>query len=249
MPYTPLTGQALSEEADEEPVGTYREAAQERQVRLAAQRVLASHLRGGDESGQPNNTFWSNTDLDLAGATLLNFNLSGCTARTVDFESATFAGNATFQSTTFAGDANFNSATFTNEVDFQSATFNGDSQFRSTTFTGDAHFGARIPLHYQAVTFAGDADFRNVIFSSAAWFCAATFTGTAEFEKASFTREVSFSGANLPQVTYSGAVVTGAPGASGVVRPYSDFTGAQFEQRVPKEVAPFMASADSPSDA
>jgi hypothetical protein len=240
MPYTPA-GHRPPEDAEERVILAYRETLQEREVRLAAQRVIAAHLHVDAESDQPPDTFWIDLDLDLVGATLINFKLNGCTIR-ADFESATFVGNATFISATFAGDANFNSATFTDDADFRESTFSGNAQFKQATFAGDAFFGSPLSLRYQSVTFVGDVDFQDVTFSRDAWFGSTTFSGIVDFQRATFSRAASFGMETLPQCTYSGAVVTGAPGASGIVRPYTDFTDARFEQGVPKAVVQFLPS-------
>jgi uncharacterized protein YjbI with pentapeptide repeats len=71
-------------------------------------------------------TYWSDTDLDLTGAHLIDFDLTRCTTQTVLFTEATFTGPARFDSATFTGHTNFEWVTFTSHTSFSSATFNGE---------------------------------------------------------------------------------------------------------------------------
>jgi uncharacterized protein YjbI with pentapeptide repeats len=64
------------------------------------QQVLTSHLRPDD-----GDAFWDNINLDLKGATLIDFILAGCRVRTGRFREATFSGAAWFDRTIFTGDA------------------------------------------------------------------------------------------------------------------------------------------------
>ncbi|MCS7483810.1 pentapeptide repeat-containing protein [Umezawaea endophytica] len=100
----------------------HRERVQEREVRVAAQRILRDHLRPGD-GPQPAATFWPDTDLDLIGSSLIDFDLQRCTARTAIFELATFTDSTIFKAATFDAFVVFESATFTNFANFRSATF------------------------------------------------------------------------------------------------------------------------------
>ncbi len=72
---------------------------QERQVRLTAQRILAEHLRDDRAKDQhstdpPGSRFWPDIRLDLAGATLIDFNLENGVMADADFIGATFSGIA-----------------------------------------------------------------------------------------------------------------------------------------------------------
>lgn len=51
------------------------EVQQEREVRLTVQRILGRRLRPGADPDHPADTFWADIDIDLTGATLINFNL------------------------------------------------------------------------------------------------------------------------------------------------------------------------------
>jgi hypothetical protein len=159
MPYTPPGEPPTDDDPKvrKELLTVHREAIQEREVRLAAQRILPHHLRpGNDDTGDPVETFWTDIDLDLTGAVLIDFGLDSCTVRTARFGSATFTGTA----------------------DFASATFTAEAVFYSATFTDHAHFGS--------ATFAGEANFWDATFARNAEFELATFTGTASFTSATF---------------------------------------------------------------
>lgn len=94
---------------------------QEREVRVAAERVLAEHLRPGDEPDH--DAFWPDIDLDLAGATLVALDLADCRLRAAGFRTATFAGDADFTGTAFAGDTRFDDVTFAGDSTFTDAAF------------------------------------------------------------------------------------------------------------------------------
>ncbi|WNV86703.1 pentapeptide repeat-containing protein [Umezawaea sp. Da 62-37] len=159
----------------------YREQVQEREVRVAAQRLLRDHLRKGSWE-QPLVTYWADTDLDLTGAHLIDFDLSRCAIRTTRFDWAAFTGPAYFGSAAFMGFAGFGSATFTGLADFSSTTFIDFIDFGSATFTGDAYFGSAmftINAYFKSATFTSDADFKS-----------ATLTSDTDFESATFDRGI-----------------------------------------------------------
>lgn len=101
---------------------------EEREVRIAVQRLLARHLRPGDR-------FWPGMSIDLAGATLVKFNFTDCRVDIAQFHEATFVGPAMFRGADFLGSAGFSRVTFRDDVGFQEATFHGPAPFRHTTFT------------------------------------------------------------------------------------------------------------------
>jgi len=174
---------------------------QEKQVRLTAQRVLSEHLRRTPPQTQPSadpavDRFWPGIRLDLTGATLTDFSLSGAVLAEAMFDGATFTGDAMFDGATFTGDAWFGEATFTGGVWFDGATFTGDARFGEATFTGGVWF--------DGATFTGDAWFNTATFTSAAWFNRATFTSGAWFNTATFTGDAWFNTA-----TFTSAAVFG----------------------------------------
>ncbi|WP_156050340.1 pentapeptide repeat-containing protein [Allokutzneria albata] len=89
---------------------------QERQVRLTAQRILTAHLNTGNDPEHPVETFWPDIDLDLTGATLLDFDFTGCRASNAHFTQAQFHGGAGFHEVIFDSKAGFNEALFHGDV-------------------------------------------------------------------------------------------------------------------------------------
>ncbi|MFD3821885.1 pentapeptide repeat-containing protein [Streptomyces sp. NPDC058625] len=150
---------------------------QERVVRVTAQGILTGHLfvgggRGDDPTWPLNPSpqeprFWAGMELDLSGATLLDFEFTG---RRVEM--------ATFDEARFFGTANSAHAEFTGHVSFDKARFEqGHGHFLS------AWFGLR-------VTFIG-TDFG----SEQAVFKGATFTGMVFFREAVLPGGVCFEAA------------------------------------------------------
>lgn len=139
---------------------------EEREVRIAVQRLLARHLRPGDR-------FWPGMNIDLTGATLVKLNFEGCHLDVAQFREATFVGPAMFQRTAFSGSAGFSRATFRDDAHFQHVTFHGNAPFRHTTFTQGVDF--------TGTTFGGSANFAR-----------ASFTGPAGFERVTFTLDPVF---------------------------------------------------------
>jgi hypothetical protein len=140
-------------------VRTSWDPAEERQVRLTAQRLLADHLswqerRWWQRLIPADPLFWPGIRLDLTGATLLDFRFVCCRVHEADFGGATFTGDALFVEATFTGDASFGGATFTGDALFAEATFTRYAWFDEATFTGNTWFGG--------ATFTGYASFENM---------------------------------------------------------------------------------------
>ena len=76
MPYTPPDDQASGEDASQDAHIRYEERRQELQVRLTAQRILATHLKPKAAEG-----FWADIDLDLTEAHLHQLDLRITTTR------------------------------------------------------------------------------------------------------------------------------------------------------------------------
>ncbi|RZU77615.1 pentapeptide repeat protein [Micromonospora kangleipakensis] len=162
MPYAP-PGSA--------PPTIRRDAAQELQVRLTAQRLLADHLHvpsgvsgrdAQDRPPSPDETFWPEISLDLTGAALIDLDLTEASVVVARFDRATFSGDASFSEATFTGETSFSEATFTGETSFSEATFTGGTSFSEATFTGDVLFGK--------ATFSGRPWFDGTTFSRPVWF-------------------------------------------------------------------------------
>jgi hypothetical protein len=154
MPYT-LPGAQPAEDADDSVLAAYRERVQEREVRLAAQRLIADHLRPGPGPTGPVDTFWADIHIDLTQATLINFDFYECTVRTAYFGSTTFDGNANFRS--FTGHALFGWAIFTAPANFKAAKFTGHADFASVTFAS--------PAEFNLATFLSTANFASATFA------------------------------------------------------------------------------------
>ncbi|TYB71266.1 pentapeptide repeat-containing protein [Nonomuraea sp. PA05] len=209
-----------------------RDPQEERQVRLAAQRILADHLRHEEPPvrhwWQPravlDTRHWSGIRLDLTGATLMDFDLRHCRVGEASFVGATFTGDARFVKATIIGDAEFDQATFTRSAEFGGVTFTGDARFGRVTFTSAADFiGAIFTRHaefggvtftgdavFSGATFSGDAEFDEVIFSGYAGFGGAAFAGEARFRRVNFTGNARFAGATFTRdARFAGATFSG----------------------------------------
>jgi len=184
---------------------------QERQVRLTAQRILAEHLRDdGVEDQQsadpPSSRFWDSIRVDLAGATLIDFNLVNGVMADANFQRAAFSGDASFTGAAFGGAARFGGAIFGGAARFggtifggaarfAGATFRGNASFRGTAFRGDASFPEAAfqgDALFGEATFRRRARFRSVAFDGVAGFGAATFGGAAGFRNATFDGDAGF---------------------------------------------------------
>lgn len=195
---------------------------QEREVRLTAQRILAYHLHPGDTSRRPVRSFWADIDLDLTGAHLTNFDLTGCSSRSTRFSGATFTGTASFIDATFTGYASFDeanfftreawfiNATFTRNTSFQNATFTGDAWFNNATFTGYATFDKATfrNTSFNKANFTGPSSFDGATFTASPSFIDATFTRTATFNHATFTGHTSFDKATFEHTSFKKATFT-----------------------------------------
>ncbi|MFD8562648.1 pentapeptide repeat-containing protein [Streptosporangium canum] len=94
----------------------------ELQVRLTAQRILVVHLRDDRPADQRSTlpaapAFWEGMNLDLTGATLIDFDLTSGHVTTAIFDKATFAGDARFVEADFTGDADFGGARVANHAE------------------------------------------------------------------------------------------------------------------------------------
>jgi hypothetical protein len=186
MPYTPTPdGQhnsdnsaAETESGSEKPTEPHpslhrdRDPREELQVRLTAQSILTSHLFTQDTSTEwprrslPSDPeFWPGIELDLAGATLVDFVLQG-RVQIANFSGARFIGGSNFAHAEFDGHVYFRGARFEGgsahfygawfglravftdtdfgleEANFMGATFCGMTFFRGADMRGGATFGA-----------------------------------------------------------------------------------------------------------
>jgi uncharacterized protein YjbI with pentapeptide repeats len=160
---------------------------QERHVRIAAQRILAQHLRPGPNPASPADTFWADTDLDLMGAALVGFRFDHCRIRSAQFTEATFDGDANFGGTVFLERAEFDRTTFHGEARFSEATFAEEARFRTVRFLAAARF--------RATAFRGDARFTGARFHGNVWLGDAVFHSGVWFTQTHFGQDIRFDGA------------------------------------------------------
>ncbi|MEU4739218.1 pentapeptide repeat-containing protein [Actinosynnema sp. NPDC023658] len=156
-----------------------------REVRLTAQRILTTHVHPGDDADYPAATFWTDIDLDLTAAVLVDWYMKDCLLHNAMFRQATFTGYAGFNGATFAGDAGFNGATFTANTWFDGATFTGNAEFGGATFTEGAWFDETTfteDVRFDDATFTGNAGFGGATFTSGPTFDGVTFTGNSGHE-------------------------------------------------------------------
>ncbi|WP_424184061.1 pentapeptide repeat-containing protein [Actinokineospora sp. G85] len=224
----------------------HRESAQEREVRITAQRILAHHLAPGRDPDNPDATFWSDIDLDLTRAILIDFDLTRCRVREAQFSGAnlidadlgsvTFTGNAWFDDAIFTNRANFGDVTFTGRAHFVDATFTGSVRLLGATFTDRAYFNRATfagNAWFDDATFASRANFDNATFADRARFLEATFTGAAYFNHANFTDGARFTGATfIGEARFDKAAFTGE----------AQFDGVTFRQGVPPEIEQLISS-------
>ncbi|MCM0673603.1 pentapeptide repeat-containing protein [Micromonospora phytophila] len=183
---------------------TTRDARQELQVRLTAQRILTRHLSVppglepqhattlAQDSHQP---FWLGIDIDLTGATLVDWNLQRGHVRVATFTQATFAGDAKFEEASFTGDARFLNTSFNGDAEFRNASFTGLAQFDNASFSGGGWFDDAVfagEAWFSNATFGEFAGFNRATFGEFAWFDEATIDGIALFDKATFGSVAAF---------------------------------------------------------
>lgn len=210
MPYT--TGDTDSTEPD--PDREMRRT-QERQVRLTAQRLLTTHLR----RDHPRDAFWPDITLDLAGATLLDFNLDHCRLHGATFDGARFHGPAEISLAEFTGPLSFDNARFTGGARFINTVWVEPADFTRARFDHEANFAKatfRSSATFDGTQFEGNADFSGTQFDYV-WFDNARFAQTAMFDGARFTGRTQF-----------GADEHNAPHFNGCTY----FRAAQFDQDV-----------------
>jgi uncharacterized protein YjbI with pentapeptide repeats len=183
----------------------------ERQVRLAAQCILTTHVSIDNSTARAAEKFWACVDIDLSGATLIDLDLSHCHVNSARFSGARFIGDANFTKLRFDGNASFGGARFTGSVRFDEARFFGNADFTGAEFARNATFdwagftrsalfvGARFTgdARFTETRFGGDANFNRTRFGVRARFNNARFDGDAMFTGARFGGEASFGTAKV----------------------------------------------------
>lgn len=158
---------------------------QEREVRLTAQRILhrSLFLPAGDDA-EAAAGHRPAADVDLTGARLEDFTLTGCDIASARFDGALFRGGASMDRTRFRGPATFEGARFTADVSFTGTRFDSLGCFSRAQADGDTRF--------TRAEFAGDAVFERMRFGAAARFEEARFAGRAEFGEVEFVGPAMF---------------------------------------------------------
>ncbi|WP_161629638.1 pentapeptide repeat-containing protein [Saccharomonospora iraqiensis] len=193
MPYTPPFESDLTD-ADATPEADRESSLREREVRIAAQRILRTNMLVSENQASSSNT-WKDIDLDLTGATLIDFDMSDTEMRTANFNSATFVGNALFDRVKFASTANFSCAEFKQYARFLEAVFEGAAYFDSAHISGNAWFPYSSfyqIAHFHDAAFDEDALFESAHFMQPTLFSSAQFHGDAWFDSSKFEEDVWF---------------------------------------------------------
>lgn len=195
--------------------GDTHSARQEWQIRIAAQRILAKHLRcSSDPSMQE--VAWGALDVDLTDAVLANLDFSDTTLGKSSFEGAHFLGDAIFRRTKFLQDVAFSHAKFSSyaESDFTEAVFSGEAKFNNAEFPYGVRFnkaifhelawfdltifeGGAVGVMFHEATFIDKARFLSTKFIGYAWFVGTRFEGNAAFDNSVFGVGANFSDAKL----------------------------------------------------
>lgn len=176
------------------------------QVRKTVAEIITKRLDPKSEF------FWDDDELDLRGAYLPEFSLSGIEIkRNVRLEGATFHGWARFSNTTFVGRVDFEATTFEGWASFSGAIFNEDTFFdgakfedreRATSFVDSIFRGV---AYFEGCSFAGEARFSAVRFEKAAVFRECTFRYAHFGDGAHYLEDADFSHSRFGSASFSGA--------------------------------------------
>jgi uncharacterized protein YjbI with pentapeptide repeats len=220
---------------------------QERQVRLTAQRILAAHLEPGDDPKRPTESFWPDIDLDLTGATLLDFDLSHTRPHAALFDGTQFVGLTGFAFAEFCDGATFRGALFAGVSSFEGVRFGKSAWFHEANFAQHAWFTETqlVNARFDGAQFAGDARFEQARFEGSARFHKTCFGGRGRFEKARFAGTASFLEAQFAmEAAFDWAQFDGeAVFQVGKFSEETSFEGVQFSQDVRFENAEFAGDS------
>ncbi|MFC7550718.1 pentapeptide repeat-containing protein [Plantactinospora sp. GCM10030261] len=205
---------------------------EELQVRLTAQRLLADHLRVAKGNGPEPATYWrgpagERMHLDLVGAVLVDFDLSGCASEVSVLHEAQFHGYANLHKAQFHGYANLHKAQFHGYANLHKAQF---------------HESAYLDM----VQFYGSADLRGAQFYGRAVLFMAQFHLGADLRGAQFHESASLGGAqfrvhtNMGGARFHGYVDLGKAQFHGDLR----LTGAKFHAHANLHEAQFDSGVD-----
>lgn len=195
MPYTPPPVHGPSVTRDE-PVAA-SDAQQELQVRKAAQKILARHLRkepararlqGLRREIKQNPLYWSEVSIDLHGACLVDIDFSECFFVSSVFDDATFFGQALFSGAIFEGFTRMSRARFKGCAAFDGVEC-GYLSLHESTFESFADF--------RNTAFRRQFSLSRVFFEDAVWFTGSRFHADVNIVQPSFPRGVNLSGARI----------------------------------------------------
>lgn len=179
---------------------------EEREVRLAAQRVLQGHLRnhqGRSDDSEQDPRFWPGMHVNLSGAFLEDLDFSFADLGSCFFTGAHLSGNADFRHARFRAEAGFDSVRFDGWYTwFTGVRFYGEVDFADSEFRGNGNFNL--------TTFESDCSFAATRFLSGAWFRGARFQDRAFFSAVLFQEGVDFQSAFFEHAVLEGATFGGA---------------------------------------
>lgn len=170
----------------------------ELEVRVTAQQVLQRHLRksSGTTSGREH---WSGMDVDLKGATLVDFDFAGCDVNLAEFSYAHFVTRARFMDTTFRGEAWFYECKFSGVAHFKRATFSDRAIFTRTKFAFTCEMSET--SFERGAYFLGAKFSGNTFFKDAQLNYAADFTAITLDTESSPVAQLKMDGATLASIT------------------------------------------------
>ncbi|MFI0469188.1 pentapeptide repeat-containing protein [Saccharopolyspora sp. 5N102] len=210
---------------------------EEVQVRITAQRILAQHLRpaaNATHEGDWKGYWGEEIRIDLAGATLIDFDFMLCRVREANFERAKFVGSAKFDEFQVDGDGVFTKAFFEREAyfhktmfrkcarfdwtkfergaDFSQAHFGGMASFGGVSFRGAYFGGSKFDdvAHFEVSEFAEHSEFGNIKVAGSGRFNGSVFLGPAWFGGANFGGHCGFNQTSFENdVTFYGGEFRG----------------------------------------
>ena len=196
----------------------------ELKARRRVQSVLTSHLRnisGTDDQGE----YWPEMNIDLHGATLIDFDFDYCRVVHSSFERASFIGDASFAKASLGKYALFSAADFNGKAIFSGATFER-AVFDGVRFRDEALF--------IAATSVNEIDFTETVFGAEARFSDMFVGGRASFDLALFNRSAQFNGCQFRGIiAFKGTLFRGRLIMSNMSFAYdSNFDSAQFSDDV-----------------
>lgn len=221
-----------------------KEAHEELQVRLTAQRILANHLRPNLDPNTvfpTEDKFWGVKSLDLTGAVLTGLDFSQCHIGSCQFENAQFHAETRFTHTQFHSMAWFRGAHFHGAANFDGGQFHNGALFFNARFLDMAWF--------RGVGFLKTAGFAGAQFHAPAAFLKAQFHNTARFDRAQFHDTAWFDkGQFYKKAEFKEGEFHGAWLREARFHNTADFSRAQFDVEVRFDNARFRWDNDRSED-